>query len=198
MPTSDATRERILLEAIRAIDEGGDRGVRVARVAQAAGVTQGMVTYHFETRDRLIAAAHARRIGQAITDDVSDALTLVSQAISTEEFISGVGELTSALLAPERRAERQKRLSALAYALSDDELLAAVRSEFTATAGSFEHVIEIAKERGFVREDLESRAIVTMVMAYSFGLVLASFDDQPVADEALSSVISAFVDGVIA
>ncbi len=198
MPTSAATRERILLEAIRAIDEGGDRGVRVARVAQAAGVTQGMVTYHFETRDRLIAAAHARRIGQAITDDVSDALTLVGQAISTEEFISGVGELTSALLAPERRAERQKRLSALAYALSDDELLAAVRSEFTATAGSFEHVIEIAKERGFVREDLESRAIVTMVMAYSFGLVLASFDDQPVADEALSSVISAFVDGVIA
>jgi len=74
MPTSQATRDRILAETIRALDEGGDRGVRVARVAQAAGVTQGMVTYHFETRDRLLAEAHAQRIAKTINDEVSGAL----------------------------------------------------------------------------------------------------------------------------
>ena len=197
MPTSAATRERILVETIRAIDEGGDRGVRVARVAQAAGVTQGMVTYHFETRDRLLAEAHARRIGKTINDDVSTALALAVRALTIEEFVSGMNQLTAAVLDPQRREDRKKRMAALSYSLSDDELFAAMRSEYTAITGHFENVIDTAKLRGFIRSDLDSRAIATMVMSYSFGLVLATFDEQAATDESLGAVISAFVEGLV-
>jgi AcrR family transcriptional regulator len=197
MPTSAATRERILTETIRALDEGGDRGVRVARVAQAAGVTQGMVTYHFETRDRLLAEAHARRIGKTINDDVSTALALVVNATSINEFVEGMNQLTGAVLQPERRSDRKKRLSALSYALSDDELFAAMRSEFTVTVRYFENVVDTAKLRGFIRSDLDSRAIATMVMGYSFGLVLTTFDEHAASESTLAEVISAFVEGLI-
>jgi AcrR family transcriptional regulator len=197
MPTSAATRERILTETIRALDEGGDRGVRVARVAQAAGVTQGMVTYHFETRDRLLAEAHARRIGMTINDDVSTALALVVNATSINEFVEGMNQLTGAVLQPERRSDRKKRLSALSYALSDDELFAAMRSEFTVTVRYFENVVDTAKLRGFIRSDLDSRAIATMVMGYSFGLVLTTFDEHAASESTLAEVISAFVEGLI-
>ena len=197
MPTSAATRERILVETIRALDEGGDRGVRVARVAQAAGVTQGMVTYHFETRDRLLAEAHARRIGKTVNDDVSTALALVVNATSINEFVEGMNQLTGAVLQPERRSDRKKRLAALSYSLSDDDLFAAMRAEYTVTVGHFVNVIDTAKLRGFIRSDLDSRAIATMVMGYSFGLVLSTFDQQPASDSALAEVISAFVQGLL-
>ena len=197
MTTSEATRERILVETIKALDEGGDRNVRVARVAQAAGVTQGMVTYHFETRDRLLAEAHARRIGKTIHDDVSTALEVAIRAMSIEEFVSGMNQLTAAVLSPERRNDRKKRLSALSYSLSDDELFAAMRSEYTLTVGFFENVVDTAKLRGFVSSDFDSRAIATMVLGYTFGLVLTTFDEQHASDEALASVISAFIAGLL-
>ncbi|MGA1436762.1 MAG: TetR/AcrR family transcriptional regulator [Ilumatobacteraceae bacterium] len=198
MPTSQATRDRILAETIRALDEGGDRNVRVARVAQAAGVTQGMVTYHFDTRDRLLAEAHARRIAKSINDDVGEALAAVIAAISTEEFVAGVRRLTSAVLSPDRRVDRERRLNALSYSLSDDELHAAMRAEYTETVDRFEGVFDIGKSRGFIRSDLDSRAIATMVMSYSFGLVISDFDEHAPSNAALTSVIMAFVEGLLA
>ncbi|NBS30478.1 MAG: TetR/AcrR family transcriptional regulator [Actinobacteria bacterium] len=198
MPTSQATRDRILAETIRALDEGGDRNVRVARVAQAAGVTQGMVTYHFDTRDRLLAEAHARRIAKSINDDVGEALAAVIAAISTEEFVAGVRRLTSAVLSPDRRVDRERRLNALSYSLSDDELHAAMRSEYTETVDRFEGVFDTGKSRGFIRSDLDSRAIATMVMSYSFGLVISDFDEHAPSNAALTSVIMAFVEGLLA
>ncbi|MGA0886133.1 MAG: TetR/AcrR family transcriptional regulator, partial [Ilumatobacteraceae bacterium] len=193
-----ATRDRILAETIRALDEGGDRNVRVARVAQAAGVTQGMVTYHFDTRDRLLAEAHARRIAKSINDDVGEALAAVIAAISTEEFVAGVRRLTSAVLSPDRRVDRERRLNALSYSLSDDELHAAMRSEYTETVDRFEGVFDTGKSRGFIRSDLDSRAIATMVMSYSFGLVISDFDEHAPSNAALTSVIMAFVEGLLA
>ena len=198
MPTSQATRDRILAETIRALDEGGDRNVRVARVAQAAGVTQGMVTYHFDTRDRLLAEAHARRIAKSINDDVGEALAAVIAAISTEEFVAGVRRLTSAVLSPDRRVDRERRLNALSYSLSDDELHAAMRAEYTETVDRFEGVFDTGKSRGFIRSDLDSRAIATMVMSYSFGLVISDFDEHAPSGAALTSVIMAFVEGLLA
>ena len=91
-----------------------------------------------------------------------------------------------------------RSLSALSYSLSDDELHAAMRSEYTVTVDRFEGVFDTGKSRGFIRSDLDSRAIATMVMSYSFGLVISDFDVHAPSDMALTSVILAFVEGLLA
>ena len=52
-----ATRGRILDAAVGCLAEGGLEGLRVARVAESAGVSTGLVHYHFESREELIAEA---------------------------------------------------------------------------------------------------------------------------------------------
>ena len=52
-----ATRGRILDAAVECLAEGGLEGLRVARVAASAGVSTGLVHYHFESREELIAEA---------------------------------------------------------------------------------------------------------------------------------------------
>jgi len=47
----NSSRQRILEATIEAIDRGGETSVRIIEVSEAAGVTQGLVTYHFRTRD---------------------------------------------------------------------------------------------------------------------------------------------------
>jgi AcrR family transcriptional regulator len=51
------TRARILQAAVRCLAEGGIDDVRIARVARLAGVSTGLVHYHFDTREVLLAEA---------------------------------------------------------------------------------------------------------------------------------------------
>ena len=52
-----SARERILAAAVRQIAEEGIDGVRIARIAMAAGVSTSLVHYHFDSRDALLAEA---------------------------------------------------------------------------------------------------------------------------------------------
>jgi AcrR family transcriptional regulator len=54
---SAGTRERILDAAVRRIASDGIDAVRIARIAMDAGVSTGLVHYHFETREALLAEA---------------------------------------------------------------------------------------------------------------------------------------------
>ena len=52
-----ATGERILDAAIERIASDGIDGVRIARIAMDAGVSAGLLHYHFASRDALLAEA---------------------------------------------------------------------------------------------------------------------------------------------
>ncbi len=54
---SAAARERILDAAVRRIASDGIDAVRIARIAMDAGVSTGLVHYHFATRETLLGEA---------------------------------------------------------------------------------------------------------------------------------------------
>ena len=54
---TESARERILDAAIRRIASDGIDAVRIARIAMDAGVSTGLVHYHFATREALLAEA---------------------------------------------------------------------------------------------------------------------------------------------
>jgi AcrR family transcriptional regulator len=76
-PGAESARERILDAACARIASDGIDDVRIARIAQDAGVSPALVHYHFDTRERLLAEAleHSferagdSRIGGAIDTD---------------------------------------------------------------------------------------------------------------------------------
>ena len=192
------TRRRILDETIKVIEAEGDPAVRVAKVAHAAGVTQGMVTYHFRTRSRLIAEAHAERFSATMNDDITVASEAMASVTSREQVMALVGSLTTAVLSSVRAEARRKRVSVLGYAVADHELAAEVSAIQTRLFDEFCKVFDLAIERGLIRPGLTSRALVTMLSAYSLGLILTDFDATPASTDELAAVINAFIDGVVA
>lgn len=56
-PPRRAARERILAAAVRRIAREGIDGVRIARIAIDAGVSNALVHYHFSSREALLAEA---------------------------------------------------------------------------------------------------------------------------------------------
>jgi AcrR family transcriptional regulator len=55
-----ATRERIVEAALAAFAEKGFRGASTREIAQRAGTNQGLITYHFRSKDELWRAAADR------------------------------------------------------------------------------------------------------------------------------------------
>ena len=72
-----AARERILDAAVRRIASDGIDAVRIARIAMDAGVSSGLVHYHFATREDLLAEAleHSFETAGAVRDEPGDAAT---------------------------------------------------------------------------------------------------------------------------
>jgi AcrR family transcriptional regulator len=59
----EATRERIVGAALEAFAERGFRGASTRDIAQRAGANQGLITYHFHSKDALWRAAADRIFG---------------------------------------------------------------------------------------------------------------------------------------
>lgn len=192
------TRRRILDETIKVIEADGDPAVRVAKVAHAAGVTQGMVTYHFRTRSRLIAEAHAERFAATMNDDIAVATEAVSAITTREQIAALVSTLTRAVVSSVRAEARRTRISVLGYAVTDKELAEQIAAIQTRLFDEFSEVFAIAQSRGLIRSDITPRALVTLVSAYSLGLVLTDFDRSPVSSDELVDGINALISGVLA
>jgi TetR/AcrR family transcriptional regulator, fatty acid metabolism regulator protein len=81
--TQRKRREQLVDCAIDAVVEVGFQGASVAEVARRAGVSKGVVTYHFAAKDDLIFAAVAR-----IFDSVTEALESRLRGTSPATFVA--------------------------------------------------------------------------------------------------------------
>jgi AcrR family transcriptional regulator len=76
-PRGDRTRQRILAETVRCIREEGYTAATAKHIAERAGLTWGVIQYHFGNRDAILMAV------------VEDGLDLVRTAIDDLELPAG-------------------------------------------------------------------------------------------------------------
>ena len=62
-PVATTRRERIVEAALEAFAEKGFRGASTREIAERAGTNQGLITYHFRSKEELWRAAADRIIG---------------------------------------------------------------------------------------------------------------------------------------
>ena len=97
----DSARERILAAAVGQIAREGIDGVRIARIAMEARVSTGLVHYHFETRDALLAEAleySYQRAGEARIAGDEELPALRSTAREPMLFLQGKQPVLRAVL----------------------------------------------------------------------------------------------------
>lgn len=194
----NSSRQRILEATIEAIDRGGETSVRIIEVSEAAGVTQGLVTYHFRTRDQLIAEANTARFLATISQD----LDLMRQALPSLKTLDDLRRLaekmTELLLAPERDVARRRRLNALGFAIQSPHAMDTITPVHTQVVDAMTDILAQGQNVGVVRTDLNARAMATIILGYTFGLVMKEFDENPPSNEDLFKVIIDFVLNMIA
>ena len=99
---STGARERILEGCLEVLKESGYAGLTIAKVAAASGESKPLVSYHFGSKDGLVAAA-GRELGQEITREVLDGL---EGASTVKEIASGAAGALWALIERDERLPR--------------------------------------------------------------------------------------------
>lgn len=167
-------------------------------VAKRAGVTQGMVTYHFGTRTNLVIEAQSERFRATLLDDAK----LIAAGLETARDLDALMEIgrrmAGVLLSDERNAQRRSRLNALGYVAGHNEDFTTLRTAVTQAADANEANFETIAAMGLLRPGVTPRAAATMVGAFAFGLVQSLFDDKRPTDAELAEVIVGFIGSLLA
>jgi len=196
--TSDVDlRSRILFIAAAMIDELGEAGLRLARVASEAGVTTGAIAHHFGSRDDLIVAAQLHRLSGSGFADIGVIRAALESCRDVNDFRRLLSELTASVVSRARAGIRMKRVTAVAASHHRGRLEGEIGAVIGDLTSKFSAVIAQAQARDFVRAELQADAVATMVQAYAFGLVLADLDPNRPSEGDLAEVVSCFLDGIL-
>lgn len=168
---STGARERILDAAIETLKADGYGGLTLAKVASRAGEGKALVTYHFGSKQGLVAAA-ARDLGRVITAEV---LAGVEGARTPEHILRRSLDAVWAIL------ERDPRLPRAYFDLSavsvvEDDVRAAVRA---VKAQWREVLIGLLRDAGVRQEALEPAAILAIATIDGFCLEWIERGDTP-------------------
>lgn len=159
-----STRERLIAAAFVAVAKHGFDGASVKQIASEAGVTPGLLHYHFPTRDALLEAALKRAL-----EDYLARSRERREAIGPDQQITAFFKAARGTLEADRNIFRV-RLSFAAKALSSPALAVALRDLNRASVE--ETALTFAAARGAATASDPDLALASTLKAAFDGLML--------------------------
>ena len=170
-------QEAILQASATAIAENGVRGLRVSDVARVAGVSSGLLYYHFKDRDGLLAAAltyindQARAYRQAAS----------GSGVSREQLIAHIlGEIQDSAAVVENSLVWNELRASAVYEEPLREPLARTSEEWTRETAA---AIRAAQDIGEVADTVDADSTALVLNALTEGLASRWLSQELTADE---------------
>lgn len=174
---------RLLEEAIRVIEAGGEAAVNMRAIAAACGVTTPIIYKAFGGREGLIVAAQAERFRRAIDGIATPFSALVESATTVEELQAIVVALSAATHHPDRAAFRRVQFEVLGATLTRPALRAAVDEALRSLIDRSSRALEVARGRGLVRADVALPELMWWYYGQVQGRLLVEQTDAAIDDE---------------
>jgi AcrR family transcriptional regulator len=171
-------QEAILQASAAAIAEHGVRGLRVSDIARVAGVSSGLLYYHFKDRDGLLAAALTYINDQARSYRQAASGSGVSRAQLIEHILGEIQD--SAAVVENSLVWNELRASAV-YEEPMREPLARTSEEWTRETAA---AIRAAQDIGEVSETVDADNIALVLNALTEGLASRWLSQELTAAEA--------------
>jgi AcrR family transcriptional regulator len=186
---AEATVSVVIEATIKAIEAHGEASVRIDDVLQNTGISKGSVYHHFGGREGLIAAARVMQFSRFVAEDAQNIRETLTKTATVDEFVAAVSVLVQTGNSAERQRARHNRLSVIAssYGRPDlRELLALQQHTHTETIAD---AVRHGQMMGWVRTDIDARAVAVFVQGYNLARVLLDLDTEPVTTEDWEQVV---------
>lgn len=174
---------------------GGDRAhhILVDDVIIESGVSRSSIYHHFGDFQGLIEATLLLRFSVNVDADAKAMASVAENATSKEDYWDRIRKLSAATQTAERAPVRAERARIIALAATNQRFgkaLAIQQDRLTdAMAGS----ISIAQKKGWVTNNLDSRAIALFLQAYSLGRAVDDVAGKPIDNKKWQQVVDVII-----
>jgi AcrR family transcriptional regulator len=186
-----STKDRLINTVSDMLDGAHPQHILVEDVLSASGVARGSLYHHFGDFPALIEATLVRRFTAGV--DYSNAVIgdITATSTSATEFFDRMYEMSADAQHPERAHRRAERARELGMAHSNERFRALLSVEQERLTNTLVDAVEVAKVKGWIRKDLDSRAIAVFLQAYTLGRAVDDVAITKVEPEAWNTLIRA-------
>ena len=186
---AEVTVAAVIEAAIRAIEAGGEASVRIDDILQETGISKGSLYHHFGGREGLIAAARVTQFSRFVAEDAARVREALLKTKSLAEFISVTSAMVEIGSAAERETARLNRLSVISSSYGRPELRDALALQQHTHTETIAEAIRYGQQKGWLRNDVNPRALSVFVQGYNLARVLLDLDTEPVSTKDWEHVV---------
>jgi len=188
---------KILDATVALIEQGGESAVRLRAIAQRVGITQPTLYHYFSDRETLIVAAHARRLKVNLATTINPFLAAVRNCTTQEEFLEVLLGVYYHSYQPDRVVVREVRAELIGASIQREKLRIEVINELNSSLAEAVDAIQFAKDKGWLRPDIDTRAFALFNLSLISSLVFPEIQkDRTLTDhwkqlaiEAITSIV---------
>lgn len=163
--------------------EHGESGLRIEELQRATGVSKSSLYGRYGGRDGLVAAGLMVLYERHYRETIGVIDEIVRTSKSREELIERFRQLTVYVADLKRTTERLHRAAVLAGTIARPELRAKVTTLQSEMMSDLARSIDLARVRGFAKQNYPSRVLANFISALTFGRIIVAFDNELPADE---------------
>ena len=183
------TAERFIATVSDMLDGQHPHSILVDDVLAASGISRGALYHHFGDFPGLIETTLLRRFSINVDADLAAIQATTEQASSFEDYWARIRELSALTQLPSRAPARAERARILALAATNERFGTRLAEEQERLTDQMALAIRQAQEHGWVRNDLDARAIAVLLQAYSLGRIVDDISLQHMGNEQWIAVI---------
>ena len=191
MQSSFHPTKRLLVEtAIAMLDKKKPDEILADEVLETSGVSKGSMYHHFEDLQELVETAQLVRYSKWIDASIEFMTTHVLGATNKENFIDSLHKLTELTQSIDRKGARAERARALAACFDNPRMAKAMGAETQRHTDALADIIHEVQNRGFVRPEVDAKAIAVFIMSYTLGKMVNDYNPDGVKDDVWVNLIS--------
>ena len=199
MQASFHPTKRLLVETvIELLETKKPNEILAEEVLEISGVSKGSMYHHFEDLQELVETAQLVRYSKWIDLSIEFMTKYVLGANNKENFVESLRKLTELTQASDRKGARAERARALAACFDNPRMAKAMGAETQRHTDALADIIHEVQNRGFVRTDVDPKAIAVFIQSYTLGKLVNDYnptgvDDQTWVDMITNMAVRTFV-----
>ena len=191
MQASFHPTKRLLVETVvELLETKKPNEILAEEVLEISGVSKGSMYHHFEDLQELVETAQLVRYSKWIDLSIEFMTKYVLGASNKENFVESLRKLTELTQASDRKGARAERARALAACFDNPRMAKAMGAETQRHTDALADIIHEVQNRGFVRPDVDPKAIAVFIQSYTLGKMVNDYNPTGVDDQTWVELIS--------
>jgi AcrR family transcriptional regulator len=192
-PAERPTYRKILDQTVTVLFEDGFDRFSVQRVLDGAEVSRATLYRYFPDVDGLIELALVETFRQEVDRFLSIAAALVERSTDMAAFRAEVREFFE-VFSTIPPVIRLRRTHTFALVSTRPELATAIAEAQETLTDAWEETIREAQRRGFIRNDLDSRASAVMIQSMALGRIVDDAAESHISNKQWAEIFFDFID----